>query len=76
MSGHHTHCNDGHDHGHAHDDPDGTAGPSDSLYSVVDTDGIVLLNSSGRGQDLFRPWDKRMDDVRVESDDGPEMLVL
>jgi hypothetical protein len=70
-------CSDDHDHHHGHDhshDREELVGPQDSLYSRIDVDNVVVLNAGvGTFKELFRPWDRRMTEQRVESDDDPEL---
>jgi hypothetical protein len=75
CSDEHDHHGHGHDHDHSHDGGE-SLGPQDSLYSYIDVDNVVAFNASGTVKDLFRPWDRRMSEQCIESDDEPEMLVV
>jgi hypothetical protein len=66
CSGEHEHHES--DHVHSHDGEE-SLGPSDSLYSHIDVDNVVAFNASGIVRDLFRPWDRRMTEQRVESEE-------
>lgn len=52
--GGHGHGHDHHDHEHGHDGHDHDvpleAGPSDTLYGVIDTEHVVALNAAGGGE--------------------------
>lgn len=66
MSGH---CHgDANDHDH---DSGSDLGPRDNLYSQVDLDNVVALNSAasgpdnGRGSVVIKQWDQRLDETKV-----------
>ncbi|KAI5641497.1 PITH domain-containing protein [Phthorimaea operculella] len=72
---HSHHCHGGHDHDHAHDDPE--LGFQYNLFEKIDKDNLECLNESvdGAGKTVFKPWDKRLDRSQfVESDADEELL--
>jgi len=83
MSHHHDHggsCGDeshGHDHhGHDHGVPE-EQGHRDNLWARIDRDNVVVLNAeSGKGSDVIKTWDARLDEeVYLESDADDQMII-
>ncbi|KAH8094571.1 DUF1000-domain-containing protein [Cristinia sonorae] len=85
MSHNHSHshggsCGDeshGHDHhGHNHGIPE-SQGHRGNLWAYVDCDNVVALNvESGKGSDVIKTWDARMDEeVFLESDADDQMII-
>lgn len=51
-------------------------GTQDSLYSKIDRDRIVVLNSIGVGKSIFLPWDERnQETVYLESDSDEQLII-
>ncbi|TCD62899.1 hypothetical protein EIP91_006256 [Steccherinum ochraceum] len=83
MSHNHSHgesCGDeshGHDHhGHDHGIPE-LQGHRDNLWSYIDRENTVVLNAeSGKGSDVIKTWDARLDEeVFLESDADDQMII-
>lgn len=57
----HGNCgHEGHDHDHEHDQSG--AGPQDNLFAHIDRDNVVALNTYGRGPEVIKPWNERLDE--------------
>ena len=68
MSHNHSHdCHDeSHDHDHEHGLPE-DVGHRDNLFSRIDRDNVVALNAEepGKGPEVIKPWDQRLDETTV-----------
>lgn len=68
MSHHHNHgsCGDeSHNHNHDHDHDTADTGPQDNLYIHIDRFNVVALNTTGKGQDVIKPWNERSNESVV-----------
>ncbi|KAJ6260370.1 hypothetical protein Dda_4596 [Drechslerella dactyloides] len=83
MSCHHEHSHGGagghdHEHGHSHDD-DVTPAIQDTLYSVIDFDGVVTMNETDSDSGmrvLKKTWDERLStEPELVSDADQELLM-
>ena len=68
MSHNHGHdCHDeSHDHDHEHGLPE-DVGHRDNLFTRIDRDNVVALNAEepGKGPEVIKPWDQRLDETTV-----------
>ena len=69
MSHNHSHggCHDeSHSHDHDHDLPE-NIGPRDNLFLRIDRANVVAMNAEepGKGPEVIKPWDKRLDEEIV-----------
>jgi len=73
---HHGDCShESHDHDHDHDHDTTNVGPNDNLFPYIDRDNVIALNSSGGGSEVIKPWDKRNNDVFLESDSDDQLIL-
>ncbi|WOO78509.1 PITH domain-containing protein [Vanrija pseudolonga] len=77
----HSHDHHGHDHGHDGHDHDVPleAGPSDSLYGVIDTEHVVALNAAGGGEQgrvVIKDWASREDETKWLESELDDSLIL
>ncbi|GAA5806203.1 galactose-binding domain-like protein [Helicostylum pulchrum] len=71
-----SHCHDEHcEHDHS-DLPD--SGEQFLLYSKIDLDNVRCLNESepNSGKKVIRPWNERMDDLKLVESDADEQLIV
>jgi len=64
MSHNHDHDHNCGDHAHDHDHTD-TGGPSDNVFTHIDRDNVIALNSIGEGKQVIKPWNERLDEQVV-----------
>ncbi|KAG2232548.1 galactose-binding domain-like protein [Thamnidium elegans] len=71
-----SHCHDEHcEHDHS-DLPE--SGEQFLLYSKIDLDNVRCLNESelNSGKKVIRPWNERMDDLKLVESDADEQLIV
>ena len=64
MSHNHDHDHSCGDHTHDHDHED-IGGPSDNVFTHIDRDNVIALNSTGEGKQIIKPWNERLDEQVV-----------
>lgn len=64
-------CNCGDDDAHVILD-----GTQDFLYSKIDRDRVVALNSEHQGKAVIKPWDDRLQEEPFVESDSDEQLIL
>lgn len=64
MSHNHDHDHNCGDHTHGHDHED-IGGSSDNVFTHIDRDNVIALNSTGEGKQIIKPWNERLDEQVV-----------
>ncbi|KAF5341980.1 hypothetical protein D9611_001682 [Ephemerocybe angulata] len=69
-----THCD--HHEGCGHDNLGRELGPEDNLFSQIDRDNVVALNTNQSGADVIKPWADRLDQEKFIESDADDQIIL
>jgi len=74
MAHNHHSCGDEHHHDHDHHEEANERGFQDNLYTHINKTNVVALNSTGKGNEVIKPWNERLDEQKyLESDADDQM---
>nr|GAT56071.1 predicted protein [Mycena chlorophos] len=66
-----------HDHDHDHDHGgSGDLGPNDNLFTQIDRDNVVSLNTVGVGKVVIKPWNERLDESKALESDADDQIII